>query len=79
MPAYAFLAQVLWTSPSGGTLIGLWIREVMSAVSSQGGGGSGSVDLGPHIGVISHGRFAPLHFPAGFTLVVGYEGIPIAW
>ena len=76
--AYGYLAEVLWASPSGGTLIGLWIREVMDAVSSQGGS-SGLVDLGPHIGVISHGKFAPLHFPAGFTLYVGYDGIPIAW
>jgi hypothetical protein len=72
---YGYLAQVLWASPSGGTLIGLWIREVLNSASSLG---FVLADLGPHIGVISHGRFAPVHFPAGFTLVGG-SGIPIAW
>jgi hypothetical protein len=75
--ASGYMAQVLWASPSGGALAGMWIREVAVPVSSQGGN-SGLVDPGPHIGVISHGSFTPLHFPAGFTLVVG-SGIPIAW
>jgi hypothetical protein len=72
-----YLAQVLWASPSGGTLIGAWIRAVAVAVSSPGGG-SAPATPGQSIGVISHGRFALLPFPAGFTLVEG-TGIPIAW
>ncbi|HTR94058.1 MAG TPA: hypothetical protein VMI73_20180 [Trebonia sp.] len=72
-----YLAQVLWASPSGGTLIGTWIRGVLTPVSSQGGSSARGAP-GLSIGVISHGRFAPLHFPAGFTLIEG-SGIPIAW
>jgi hypothetical protein len=72
-----YLPQVLWASPSGGTLIGAWIRAVAVAVSS-GAASSPAAAPGQSIGVISHGRFAPLPFPAGFTLIVG-SGIPIAW
>lgn len=71
---YGYLAEVLWASPSGGTLIGLWMRGVVTTSL----GFVISRDLGPHIGVISHGSFTPLRFPPGFTLVVG-SGIPIAW
>jgi len=72
-----YLAQVLWASPSGGTLIGSWIRGVLAPVSSRPGSPAVAAP-GQSIGVISHGRFAPLHFPAGFTLTEG-SGIPIAW
>jgi len=72
-----YLAQVLWASPSGSPLIGMWTGAVAVAVSSSGSG-SAPAAPGQSIGVISHGRFTPLHFPAGFTLVVG-SGIPITW
>lgn len=72
-----YVAQVLWASPSGGALIGAWTGAVAVAVSSPGGG-SAPAAPGQSIGVISHGSFTPLHFPAGFTLVAG-SGIPIAW
>ena len=48
--------EVLWVSPSGGTLIGVW--GVAAA--------NGSVPF--HAGVISHGTFTPLRFPASYTL-----------
>jgi hypothetical protein len=48
---------VLWTSPSGGTLIGVW--------------GASSSPLGHAIplsfGVISHGTFTPLRLPSSLT------------
>jgi hypothetical protein len=61
--------SLLWVSPSGDTLIGVW---------AVGANATSAVDNSPppHIGVISHGKFTPLRFPAGFTLTgVG----AIAW
>jgi hypothetical protein len=54
---------VLWTSPSGATLIGEWgaTRE-----DASGRLISATVGDGLHIGVISHGKFTPLRFPASF-------------
>ena len=47
------LSALLWVSPSGGTLIGKW-----------GIGPSKGSSVPFHIGVISHGMFTPLRFPA---------------
>ena len=47
--------SLIWVSPSGGTLIGEW----------SVGPGNSSVPF--HIGVISHGTFTPLQFPAGLA------------
>jgi hypothetical protein len=47
--------DLLWVSPSGGTLIGAWGVAGVNA----------SIPL--NVGVISHGTFTPLRFPAGFT------------
>jgi hypothetical protein len=50
-------ATLLWVSPSGGTLIGVWQIN-----------GSGLDSEGPvHVGLISHGKFTPLQSLAGFT------------
>jgi hypothetical protein len=51
--------ELLWVSPSGGTLIGAW--EI--------GAGSASLSdsLPAHIGVISHGKFTPLRLPSGLV------------
>jgi hypothetical protein len=71
-----FMPQVLWASPSGGTLIGAWIRAVGIPVSS-GAGSSAAAAPGQSIGVISQGRFAPLRFPPGLNLSSGTGSI--AW
>ena len=71
-----FMPQVLWASPSGGTLIGAWIRAVRIPVSS-GAGSSAAAAPGQSIGVISQGRFAPLRFPPGLNLSSGTGSI--AW
>jgi hypothetical protein len=44
--------SLMWVSPSGGTLIGQWRI------------GPGNSSFPFHIGVISHGTFTPLRFPA---------------
>jgi hypothetical protein len=51
--------QLLWVSPSGGTLIGAWEIGAGSATLSD--------SLPAHIGVISHGKFTPLRLPSGFV------------
>ncbi len=53
---------LLWISPSGDTLIGAWITGPTAATSPP----SSNPPL--HVGVISHGKFTPLRFPAGFSL-----------
>jgi hypothetical protein len=52
---------LLWVSPSGDTLIGEYATGATATSSADN-------SLPPHIGVISHGKFTPLHFPAGFAL-----------
>jgi hypothetical protein len=52
---------LLWVSPSGDTLIGAWATGANATSSADN-------SLPPHIGVISHGKFTPLRFPAGFAL-----------
>jgi hypothetical protein len=49
-----YIPEVLWASPSGGTLIGALIPYLGSAAS---------VANGLQIGVISHGKFTPLRLP----------------
>jgi hypothetical protein len=53
-----YIPKVLWTSPSGGTMIG--------ALFPYGGGSPVAVD-GPRIGVISHGKFTPLRLSASLA------------
>ncbi|MGH3245831.1 MAG: hypothetical protein ACRDOI_06405 [Trebonia sp.] len=60
--------ELLWASPSGGTLIGEW--EIGSLSSSP------SSSLPVHLGVISHGKFTPLPSLAGFTWRMAVD---IAW
>lgn len=59
---------VLWASPSGDTIIAEWGDSAGLPVQSNG--------RGIEIGVISHGKSAPLRFPPGFQQV--YAG-GIAW
>jgi hypothetical protein len=68
LPNVTYIPQVVWTSPSGGTLIGALIPYE---------GSPAAVANGPRIGMISHGTFTPLRFPPGFAL----SGRPfsIAW
>lgn len=54
-----YMPQVLWTSPSGDTLIG-------ALLPSSKGPNLGLKGL--RIGVISHGKFTPLRFPQGFAV-----------
>jgi hypothetical protein len=63
-----YLAEVLWTSPSSGTLIGGFFPFGPSAAA---------VANGPRIGVMSHGRFTPLRLPPGVNLTLGATSI--AW
>jgi hypothetical protein len=49
-----YIPEVLWASPSGGTLIGALSPDLGSAAA---------VANGLHIGVISHGKFTPLRLP----------------
>jgi hypothetical protein len=59
-----YIPQVLWTSPSGGTIIG-------ALFPYEGNPPAVANDL--HIGVISHGKFTPLRIPASLaaSTVVG--------
>jgi len=58
LPNVIYIPEVVWTSPSGGTLIGALIPSE---------GSPAAVANGPRIGVISHGTFTPLRFPPGFA------------
>jgi hypothetical protein len=49
--------ELVWVSPSGGTLIGAWGI----------GAGTSASDVPLYVGVISKGKFTPLRLPAGFT------------
>ncbi len=49
-----YIPEVLWTSQSGGTLIG--------SVGPANGNAAAVAD-GLHVGVISHGTFTPLRLP----------------
>jgi hypothetical protein len=51
--------ELLWVSPSGGTLIGAW--EIGADSTSL------SDSLPAHIGVISRGKFTPLRLPSGLV------------
>jgi hypothetical protein len=53
-----YIPQVLWTSPSGGTIIGALFPYV---------GGPPVAVNGLRIGVISHGKFTPLRIPASLA------------
>jgi hypothetical protein len=53
-----YIPEVLWTSPSGDTLIGALIPYE---------GTPAAVANGVHIGVISHGKFTPLRIPASLA------------
>ena len=61
--------MVQWASSSGETIIAAWNTYTKGTLTDAVGG--------LHIGVISHGKFTPLRFPRGFTLV-GYAS-QIAW
>ena len=63
-------SYVLWISPSGSSLIGVWNLYVK-------GGAFVDSPNGTHVGVMSHGKFTPLRFPAGFDLAAT-DGT-IAW
>lgn len=56
---FAAYAQVLWISPSGGTVAGQW------ATLAQGA--DHFAPDGLHVGAMSHGKFTPLRFPPGFS------------
>jgi hypothetical protein len=59
-------AQVLWISPSGGTVIGQW------AVAEWPNAAKGAKLIAPkerHVGAMRHGKFTPLRFPPGFTSI----------
>jgi hypothetical protein len=60
--------ELLWASPSGGTLIGGLIP-----IDGNYPGNSVAVAKGNRIGVISHGTFTPIPFPKDLTFV------SIAW
>jgi len=53
-----YIPEVLWTSPSGNTLIGALFPYA---------GGPPPVASGLRIGVISHGKFTPLRIPASLA------------
>jgi hypothetical protein len=53
--------SVLWTSPSGDTLIGVWGEANGTGITALEHGASG------HVGVISHGKFTALRFPSSLT------------
>jgi hypothetical protein len=53
-----YIPEVVWTSPSGDTLIGALFPYV---------GGSPVAVYGPRIGVISHGKFTPLRLAASLA------------
>jgi hypothetical protein len=53
-----YIPRVLWTSPSGDTLIGALLPY---------GGTPAAVANGLRIGVISHGKFTPLRIPASLA------------
>jgi hypothetical protein len=62
-----YIPQVLWTSPSGDTLIGALFPYT---------GGPPPIAKGLHVGVISHGKFTPLRMPASLANAVPGQ---IAW
>ena len=53
-----YIPEVLWTSPSGGTIIGALFPYT---------GGPPPIASGLRIGVISHGKFTPLRIPASLA------------
>jgi hypothetical protein len=53
-----YIPEVVWTNPSGDTLIGALLPIV---------GGSPVAVYGPRIGVISHGKFTSLRLPASLA------------
>ena len=57
---------MLWTNPSGDTLIGVWGTDFPLGQA-----------IPLHFGVISHGTFTPLRLPPGLNLSSGPGGI--AW
>lgn len=61
--------MVLWSSPSGDTIIAGWNTYAKGTLTDAVGG--------LHIGVISHGKFTPLRFPPGFTQ--SGDSSDIAW
>jgi hypothetical protein len=52
-------AQILWISPSGGTVVGQW--------ATLAKGAERVAPNGLHFGAMSHGKFTPLRFPPGFS------------
>jgi hypothetical protein len=51
--------EFLWVSPSGDAVIGAWATQQKGTVTDD--------PNGLHVGVMSHGKFTPLKFPAGFV------------
>jgi hypothetical protein len=58
-----FTDGVLWSDPSGGALIGEWGHGLVPSADSAGP----TIGHGLEIGVISHGTFTPLRFPASLA------------
>jgi len=59
-------AQILWISPSGGTVVGQWTVEEWPNVA-KGAKRAAPGEL--HVGAMSHGKFTPLRFPPGFISI----------
>ena len=57
-------AQILWISPSGGTVIGQWAVEEWPDVAK---GAKRAAPMELNVGAMSHGKFTPLRFPPGFS------------
>jgi hypothetical protein len=75
----------LWANSTGSTIIGEWaVNALPDSTSSLSPPGQASIPLvdplsleSPHFGVISQGKFTPLHLPAaGITMVAPQQ---IAW